>query len=270
MRFVSHPTQMSLVLMALLIGGCSSESMRPGDLSLVQTFSDKPRAGNVYLLRGWIGVWSTGIDKLGEEINQMGIRATVYRCEQWQELTDAILQKYKDQKSTEPLILVGHSWGADHAIDLAHRLEAAHIPIDLIVTLDPVTPPKVPGNVKWCHNVFQTNGIWQPIPYFRGVPLEKEEGSKGVLENLDIRKDRTDLLEPNTDHYNIEKNPKIHKEVMAQIEKVCPPRQEWVRTHPGAQSTVAAGAQPQRVEKNTARTTGARSMSHSDGRFMEQ
>jgi hypothetical protein len=90
----------------------------------------------------------------------------------------------------------------------------------------------VPANVKWCHNVFQTNGIWQPVPFFRGVPLEKEEGSTGLLENLNIRKDRTDLLEPNTDHYNIEKNPKIHKDVIAQIEKVCPPRAQWVRAHP--------------------------------------
>lgn len=221
-----------LLAAGLMLLGCSTPSMQNGDLSQVQTFSDKPRAGNVYLLRGWIGIWSTGIDQLGEEINELGVRANVYRCEQWQELTDAILEKYKDQKVTEPLVIVGHSWGADHALDLAHRLEEAHIPIDLIVTLDPVTPPTVPGNVKWCHNVFQTNGIWQPIPYFRGVPLEKEEGSAGLLENLNIRKDRTDLLEPDTDHYNIEKNPKIHKDVIAQIEKVCPPRAQWVQMHP--------------------------------------
>ena len=230
---LSHPLKWSLVLTVIFIAvGCSSESMKPGDLSLVQTFSDKPRAGNVYLLRGFIGIWSTGIDKLGEEINAVGIRANVYRCEQWEELTDTIVEKYKNQKVTEPLVLVGHSWGADHTLDLARKLEEAHINVDLIVTLDPVTPPKVPANVKWCHNVYQTNGIWQPIPYFRGVPLEKEEGSTEKLENLNIRKDRTDLLEPDTDHYNIEKNPKIHKEVLEQIEKACPPRAEWVRLHP--------------------------------------
>jgi hypothetical protein len=230
---VLHRLRMFLLLMVgAAMMGCSSESMKDGDLSLVQTFSDKPRAGNVYLLRGWIGVWSTGIDQLGEEINALGVRANVYRCEQWQELATTILEKYKNQKITEPLVIVGHSWGADHALDLAHELEAAHIPIDLIVTLDPVTPPTVPANVKWCHNVFQTNGIWQPIPVFRGVPLEKEQGSAGLLENLNIRKDRTDLLEPNTDHYNIEKNPKIHRDVIAQIEKICPPRAQWVQMHP--------------------------------------
>ena len=230
----------AIVFAAGLAGGCNSASMKPGDLSLVQTFSEQPRAGNVYLLRGFIGIWSTGIDQLGEEINHSGIRAHVYRCEQWRELTEAIVEKYKDQKTFEPLIIVGHSWGADHALDLAHELEAAHIPVDLVVTLDPVTPPTVPANVKWCHNVFQTNGIWQGIPYFRGVPLDAAKGGAGRLENLNIRVDRTDLLEPDTDHYNIEKNPKIHKDVIRQIEKICPPREEWVRAHPTFKAPVSA------------------------------
>src|SRR2546423_7723282 len=144
-----------LLSMAVGLAGCSSEAMKPGDLSLVQTYSDQPRAGNVYLLRGFIGIWSTGIDRLGVEINQSGVRANVYRCEQWRELTDTILTTYKGQKTFEPLVIVGHSWGADHALDLARELEAAHIPIDLIVTLDPVTPPEGPRNVKWGHNSYQ-------------------------------------------------------------------------------------------------------------------
>ncbi len=230
----------ALVSAASLLGGCNAASMRNGDLAQVQTFSDRPRAGNVYLLRGFIGIWSTGIDKLGEEINKEGIRANVYRCEQWEELTETILKKYKDQKVYEPLVIIGHSWGADHALDMAHKLEEAHIPVDLIVTLDPVTPPTVPANVKWCHNVFQTNGVWQKIPYFRGVPLEQEKNSPGKLENLNVRVDRTDLLEPDTNHYNIEKNVKVHKDVLLQLEKVCPRRQEWVMQHPFYKPPVVA------------------------------
>jgi hypothetical protein len=217
---------------ALSLAGCSSEAMKPGDLSLVQTFSNQPRAGNVYLIRGFIGIWSTGIDRLGEEINKSGVRANVYRCEQWRELTETILNTYKDQKTFEPLVIVGHSWGADHALDLAHELEAAHIPIDLIVTLDPVTPPEVPGNVKWCHNIYQPHGIMDQIPFFRGVALKASAGNPGFLENLNIRGERTDLLEPGTDHFNVEKNEKIHQDVVKQIQKICPPRDEWVRLHP--------------------------------------
>ena len=88
----------SLLCLALSSAGCSTKSMQPGDLTRVQTFSDQPHAGNVYLLRGFIGIWSYGIDGLGDEINQAGVRATVYRNEQWEELTAAIIEKYKDAK----------------------------------------------------------------------------------------------------------------------------------------------------------------------------
>ncbi len=207
------------ILLVLFSVGCTKSMIR-GDLNRIQPYSDQPRAGNVYLLRGFIGIWSYGIDGIGREINESGVRANVYRCEQWREVTAAILAKYKDQKASEPLVIVAHSWGADHALDMAHALEAAHISIDLIVTLDPVTPPKVPGNVKWCYNIYQTNGAWDKIPFFRGVALQAVNGSTGLLQNLNIRADRTDLLEPNTDHYNIEKNQKIHREVIAQVLKV--------------------------------------------------
>jgi hypothetical protein len=46
------------------------------------------------------------------------------------------------------------------------------------------------------------------------VPLKLAEQSRGQLENVDVRKYRTDLLEPGTDHFNIEKKAKIHGEVL--------------------------------------------------------
>jgi len=219
--------------LALCGGGCT-KSMLPGDLSMVQPLSDQPHAGNVYLVRGFIGIWSSGIDRMGQEINEAGIRANVYREEQWKELTATLIARYKDQKVTEPLVIIGHSWGADHALDLARELDHANIRIDLVITLDPVTPPAVPANVRWCYNIYQTNGAWDTIPIFRGVPLISEQGDAGVLQNVNMRTDRTDLLEPDTDHYNIEKNTKIHKEVLLQLMKVCPPREEWVKQHPQA------------------------------------
>ncbi|HYE18325.1 MAG TPA: hypothetical protein VEA69_07760 [Tepidisphaeraceae bacterium] len=224
--------------------GCSSPSMQPGDLSLVQIDSDKPRAGNVYLLRGFIGIWSTGIDALGAKINEDGVRANVYRNEQWEDVRDALIEKYKDHKVYEPLVLIGHSWGADHTVDIARALDPHGISVDLIITLDPVTPNKVPKNVKWVCNIYQTNGIWQGIPVFRGVALEPEPDAKGKLENLAVRTDRTDLLEPDTDHYNIEKNEKVHAEVLKVLKQACPDRQSWVRANPGYRPPARVAAAP--------------------------
>src|SRR4051794_14848153 len=65
------------ILIGLISPGCT-KSMMPGDLNRIQVYSDQPRAGNVYLLRGFIGIWSYGIDGIGKEINESGVRANVY------------------------------------------------------------------------------------------------------------------------------------------------------------------------------------------------
>lgn len=210
-------------------GGCAS--MTPGKMQWVQPRSDRPRAGNVYLLRGWIGIFSYGINHLGEKLNKAGVRSSVFQEDQWKALADAIIQKYHDAKNPEPLILVGHSFGADDTLRVSKRLEAAGISVDLVVTLDPVTPPEVPANVKRVCNLYQSNGAWDKVPAFRGVPLTAQDPSRTQLLNMDIRKDRTDLLEPGTDHFNIEKKAKVHAEVLRQVLSVCPGRTEWAEAH---------------------------------------
>src|SRR5436309_2834242 len=106
-RVISFAVLLSVALSA----GCSS--MTPGKMSAVQTYSDRPRAGNVYLIRGWIGIFSYGINKLGDKLNKAGIRSSIFQEDQWRELAQAIKAKYGDGKPHEPLILVGHSFGAD-------------------------------------------------------------------------------------------------------------------------------------------------------------
>jgi pimeloyl-ACP methyl ester carboxylesterase len=209
--------------------GCAST--QPGELSAVQAFSRQQRAGNVYLLRGWIGIFSAGIDRLADKINAAGVRANVYQADQWEDLAHAIEKKYKSAPMQEPLILAGHSFGADDALRISTMLQDAGITVDLVIAIDPVTPPPVPGNVRRCLDIYQSNGSWDKVPAFRGVPLQLAEGSRTQLQNVDIRKDRIDLLEPGTDHFNIEKKGKVHMEVLRQILAVCPPRAQWI-AHP--------------------------------------
>lgn len=212
--------------MAICSAGCSS--MKPGKMAWVRPESDQPRAGNVYLLRGWIGIFSTGIDNLTEQLNKNGVRAHVYQDDQWRSLANTIKKNYRDGKH-EPLVLVGHSYGADDVVRIARRLNDQNIRVDLLVTLDPVTPPAVPKNVKLCVNLYQSNGVADVLPFLRGVPLSREEDAPHTaLVNSDLRKDRPDLLEPGTDHFNIEKKGKIHDEVVRQVLGVCPPRQQWL------------------------------------------
>lgn len=176
--------------------------------------------GTVFLVRGWRDLWSEGIDQLAEQIRRNGMNAQVYRESQWRELAEAIDYRYRSNALTRPLVLIGFSYGADDVLRIAERLARDSIPVDLLITIDPVTPPQVPGNVRVCYNYYQTNGIWDLFPWLRGIPLSASR--PGQLVNVDIRRQRTDLLEPNTSHATIAGNPKLHREIVSHVREICP------------------------------------------------
>jgi predicted alpha/beta hydrolase family esterase len=229
-----------VILAGLLLGSTGCKSMTPGQLSWIQTTSDRPHAGNVYLLRGFIGIWSYGIDHLGEKINAAGVRASVFQEDQWSEVAQTIIEKYRSDPNHEPLVLIGHSYGADDVVKIAKRLQQHGIEVDLVITLDPVTPPAVPANIRLCYNIYQPNML-DALPFFRGVALAPEDPSQMNLQNVNIRAERRDLLEPGTDHFNIEKNQLIHAEVVAKVREFCPPREQWASQTARAGRATSAG-----------------------------
>lgn len=214
----------AVVLVALT--GCT-QSTRPGRMHWVRSDSDRQHAGNAYLLRGWLGIFSSGIDELTRKINQAGVRAHVYQDDQWQQLAGRLRQAYRQNAQHEPLVLIGHSYGADDAIRVARMLNRDNIAVDLLITLDPVTPPKIPPNVRRCVNIYQSNGMWDTMPWFRGVAVQADSPQTTQLANYDIRRNRTDLLEDDVDHFNIEKKQKIHAEIVKTVLEACPPRSVW-------------------------------------------
>src|SRR5215208_6218642 len=106
----------SLLTIVSALAGCSS--IKPGNVHAVKPVSApvNPRVGNAYLLRGFIGVFSTGIDSLGEQLNQSGVQAAVFQDDQWAELAANIRKKYRAAPQREPIVLIGHSYGADDVI----------------------------------------------------------------------------------------------------------------------------------------------------------
>src|SRR3954471_21336700 len=87
-------------LASLLIAGCSA--MTPGSMTAVQPVSTAPRAGNVYLVRGWIGIFSTGIDTLGQKVAGAGLHGQVFQEDQWRTLAATIAEKYENVPAPEP------------------------------------------------------------------------------------------------------------------------------------------------------------------------
>jgi pimeloyl-ACP methyl ester carboxylesterase len=225
---VASPTRgAATVLLLLFSSGCAS--LPAGAIDEVRASSDSPRAGQVYLIRGWNGLWSEGLDSLAAELRSHGLDARVYQQGQARELGDALLTRFRGAGGADPLVLVGFSFGADEAIRIARRLEGAGVPVALLVTLDPVTPPPVPANVLCGRNFYQSNGVWDALPWLRGAPVKPEkpvpDADPGAarLANFNLR-ERADLSQGATGHHTIAGNRKVREAIVREVLRACPAR----------------------------------------------
>jgi len=163
----------------------------------------------VVLVRGWFGVFSTGLDSLADELKAKGIKAELSGHLQWSAVVSNIVRE-RAAGSTPPLVFVGHSQGANNVIDMARSLGTHNIPVDLLVTLAPFLQSPVPSNVMRAINYYQSPG-W-------GAPLIPDRGFRGKIVNNDVANDWTIL------HVSIDKSAKIHGEVMREIEALSQAR----------------------------------------------
>lgn len=99
---------------------------------------EPPVPGRVVLFRGSGEIFSGGLDRIAGELHQRGISAKV----EWS-LGDAALGK-----ADRPLVLGGHSVGADTAVRKARELGQQNVRVDLLVLIDPFDPEPIPGNVR--------------------------------------------------------------------------------------------------------------------------
>jgi len=187
-------------ILFLLTTGCARLS--PGQC----TTADPPNSPKICLVRGYLDWYSTGLDKLTAELKTDGFDAEAYREEQWGDLAESLINH-----SHQPLILIGFSYGADDVILIARRLNDRHLPVALLITIDPVTPGDIPINVKRCVNFYEPDGFWDIFPWLRGVPVNGGE-------NINVRA-RLDLIEPNTTHATIAANKKVHAAIRNLIDQ---------------------------------------------------
>jgi len=156
----------------------------------------------VLLLRGWFGVFSMGLDSVAEQLKALGINAEVAGHLSWQNEVTEILRE-RSAGRTGPLILVGHSQGANNVIDMARALDQSHVSVDLLITLSPFMQNRVPGNVVKAINYYQAPG-W-------GQPIEADPGFRGKLINVNLADD------PTISHIGIDKSTKIQTELIREI-----------------------------------------------------
>jgi hypothetical protein len=74
------------------------------------------------LLRGYLGLFSDGLDRLAQELRARGIKAEVRKHLYWTTTVSDILRERAAGK-LGALILMGHSQGGNDAIEIARALE---------------------------------------------------------------------------------------------------------------------------------------------------
>ncbi len=210
MRRAGRIISSGAALLVGLSGGCAR--LTAGDL---RSIDRSPPHGRVVVVRGFLDWYSDGMDRLTAELRATGVEATAFREEQWGEVAGALAER----DAGEPLVLVGFSYGADDVVSIARRLADRGRRVDLLVTIDPVTPDRVPANVHRCVNFYEPNGVWDVLPWLRGVPLSPDGGQIGV-ENIDVRA-RPDLAEPGTSHATIAANESVHRAIVTLARQAC-------------------------------------------------
>jgi hypothetical protein len=156
----------------------------------------------VILLRGWFGVFSTGLDSIGDQLKAQGIDVEVAGHLYWSTAITEILRE-RSAGQTRLLVLVGHSQGANNVINIARALQSHGVTVDLLVTISPFLQNSIPVNVVKAINYYQAPG-W-------GQPVAADRGFRGKIENVNLAGDLT------VTHITIDKNPKVQAGILHEI-----------------------------------------------------
>jgi hypothetical protein len=197
------------VSIAVYFGGCvcafSQEIMVPEKRVAAATPHTQRAApvrsnAHVYLLRGLMNIFSLGMDDLAAKIQARGITATLHNHSEWQTLSDEIAARYK-AGNRGPIILIGHSLGADAVMLMGEYLGRKSVPVALIVPFDGTNSYAATGNVARVMNLTQRDYAY----------VKRGPGFRGELQNVDVSNDTS------IGHISIDKSSRLHALVVNRI-----------------------------------------------------
>lgn len=202
-----------IALLAAWLAGCAGIGYI--DITGVTGYSDTsdrsvPRLpGRVYILRGIGHIWSGGMTELADELNRRGTTASAHRHSEWPEIAEEAIKLHKSDPDRWPIVLIGHSNGADMAINIAQRLKGKGVPVALIVGYDPTRfSGNVPSNVQRFINLYQATNI------LGGGQIHPAPDFRGQLVNVDLRN------HVEIGHMNIDKSRRLMQEVISKVLQV--------------------------------------------------
>lgn len=167
--------------------------------------------GEIYTMRGGLGgVFSKGMNHLEDTLaDDYKISASSTVWFKAMTLSDSIIKRYREHKIKGPIILVGHSLGANDQIGVARQLYYANIPVALLITIDPVLPLRIPPNVQQEVNIYKPSFV----PLFSGMALKADNPKLTRIENLNV----DSFKGMGVNHFTIDKHQYVQKIMVNRI-----------------------------------------------------
>lgn len=215
-----------LILTAMMLGGCVdlsgsraiyqprntlSSSMR--DYSLRANPRHTPFCGEVHTMRGGLGIFSIGMIQLRDYVAKQ--YQTPAFSTMWYNAGNEsryLTEHYYQQINHCPIILIGHSLGANEQIKVARNLNAQGIPVALLVTVDAVSQTIVPPNVHKVLNIYKPGYV----PMFSGLKLRAVNPNQTQIENINVNQ----LSGLQVNHFTIDQDKVVQTMILERVKKV--------------------------------------------------
>lgn len=202
------------LFLALGAAGCvdlsGSRSNYQSLHALQEAAKKKPPRGQVHTMRGGLGIFSIGMNQLRDKVEaQYNIPAQSTMWYNAGDVSRFIIASYRQQ--AEPIILIGHSLGANEQIKVARNLNAAGVPVALLITVDAVSQTIIPPNVKEAFNVYKPGFV----PMFSGLKLRAVNPHATQIENLNVNT----LQAIRVNHFTIDKNKVLQALILDKVKK---------------------------------------------------
>ncbi len=223
-----------LALNMVFAGGCVDLTGRPADpvqsAVVTSTQAVYEYEGHAFGMRGFLGVFSLGIDGLATYLNTHHIiEAAAIADHSKGQFQRILLRDYRQHLLRGPLILYGHSWGADDQIRVARALGRHGINVQLLLLIDPVTPDRIPPNVERCIDIYKSHPDTDWMPIWRGVPAKARDVSRTRLTNINLRFADVGFPTKKLTHATIIDSPGVQKMMLHAILNAC---HRWQLRHP--------------------------------------
>jgi hypothetical protein len=158
--------------------------------------------GDVILVLGGFSVFTGGLGVMASSLAKHDVESKIYRHTQSRKIATSIIANQR-KYGRKPIVLIGHSYGANTVIKVARILQKENLEVRYMVTIAATNPDAAPPNVQTLTNYYFRNGWGKLVP--------TEPGFSGQLNNIDMSKTA------GANHFNVDENRELHQEVIDNV-----------------------------------------------------